>query len=563
MKKMVNTLVLVTAVVSAIAQTPEDYPTSFDKASGKIYLPAAIRLLEDGKKMVIQMPEKQKYNAGHEVPGFSLKLGPKEILKASGADYVFRVSSPGLNYTPATPVYIAENRTATYYAPAANVKGYVFNVRYLLPVTVELVNKTGEVEKTFHFNTDSATMTVHANFLLDIRTTEDWKPLKLTAAFPTGQAANDYFKKNEQAILKRMEYNVWYYASDQIKQVLEIAYSNYRLPVDDFYAKVFLKKGKSQYPVLMDNAEKLRDLIGDLDDEKKGVANMEELKKIQSYFDTQVDSIANYGPKSQTVVLSHAAWGALLSGQREKAASHFTRYYLVENDDYNMFSPFKSAYLIYHLHDELKQAGAVIEPDTDISFLTPAKIPSPGIDPSLINITRKDGEVEKENGEVIKGQISIDFVAKNGGIVDLDLGKAATVYFTKNGGETYQFAKVNNTKRITIGDRMFEPVSRKTSAVSGLLNAAGGDFGNTYFMERLYEKNGYAVYRYWSPGEIILIKSKDDKAVDLGSVIAGRKVASKILDSTKGSEEFIKTNNLRNTIDDAKKLVDFMAVGGN
>jgi len=43
---------------------------------------------------------------------------------------------------------------------------------------------------------------------------------------------------------------------------------------------------------------------------------------------------------------------------------------------------------------------------------------------------------------------------------------------------------------------------------------------------------------------------------------AGRKVASKILDSTKGSEEFIKTNNLRNTMDDAKKLVDFMAVGG-
>lgn len=562
MRKLLNTLGLAMAITQAIAQTPEDFPTTFDKASGKIYLPAAVRLLEDGKKMYIKLPEKLKYNRDHELSRIVLKLEPKEIIKESSADYIFRVNSPGLNHTLATPVYISENRPATYYAPAANVKGYIFNVRYMLPITVELVSKAGEVEKTFQFYTDSGTMIVHANFLLDSRTTEDWKPLKLTAAFATEQAANDYFKKNEQAILKRMEYNTWYYVTDYIKQVLEIAYSNYKLPVDEFYGKVFLKKGKSQYPVLTDNTEKLGDLIGDLDDEKKGPAYMEELKKVQSYFDAEVDNIASYGPKSQTVVLSHASWGALLTGQREKAAAHFTKYYMIENEEYNMFNRFKSAYLTYQLHDALKQSGAVVEPDADISFLTPVKTPPPGIDPALINITRKDGEVEKENGEIIKGQVSIDYVAKGGGIVDLDLGKAATVYFTKNGGETYQFAKVNNTKRISIGDRVFEPVARKTSALIGALNAAGGDFGNTYFMERLYEKNGYAVYRYWSPGEIILLKSKDDKAVDLPSVIAGRKLASKLVDSVKGAEEFIKTSNLKNSVEDAKKLVDFMAVGG-
>ena len=81
-------------------------------------------------------------------------------------------------------------------------------------------------------------------------------------------------------------------------------------------------------------------------------------------------------------------------------------------------------------------------------------------------------------------------------------------------------------------------------------------------MERLFEKNGYAVYRYWAPGEIILIKQKDDKAVDFGSVITRRKLADKLLESAKGAEDFVKSNNLKNTVEDAKKLVEFMAGAG-
>lgn len=551
------------------AQTPEDFPTIFDKTSSKVILPPAIKMLEESKKLMVQQPEKLKYlNGPGEAQGIApafarIKLEPKTVRKAADADYILRISTPGLSYTNSAPVYISENRPATYFAPAAAIKGFIFNIRYVLPVTVELVNKSGTVEKTFQFATDSATMILHANFLLDVSTTEAWKPVKLTAPFPTEQAAMEYFKKNEVAVQKRMEYNSWYYTAEYIKQVLEIAYNNYELPQSSYYSKVFMKKGKSYYSELSDAVEKFYDVVDDLDDSKKGPAMREELKKSMAYFDQQVDSIGKYGPKGQTVVLSNATWCALLNGEREKAANYFTKYYLVENEEYNMFGPFKENYLVYHLHDAMKQSGSTFEPDADISFLTPAKTAPAGIDPALINIARKDGEVEKSNGEMIKGQISIDYVGKNGGIVDLDLGKSATVYFTKNGGETYQFAKVNNTKQIRIGDRVFEPVTRKTSAIMGVLNAAGGDFGNTYFMERLYEKNGYAVYRYWAPGEILLIKQKDDKAVDFGSVITRRKLADKLLESAKGAEEFVKSSNLKNTLEDAKKLVDFMAMAGN
>ena len=568
MKKIFLSIFLVSITMSIAAQTPEDFPTSFDKASYKVVLPPAIRMLEENKKLMIQQPEKLKYlNGPGEAQGIApafgrIKLEPKTVRKAADADYIFRISTPGLSYSNSAPVYIAENRPATYFAPAAAIKGFIFNIRYVMPVTVELVNKSGTVEKTFQFATDSATLILHANFLLDVSTTEAWNPLKLTAPFPTEQAAMDYFKKNEVAVQKRMEYNSWYYTAEHIKQILEIAYNNYELPTNAYYSKVFLKKGKSYYTELSDAVEKLYDVIDDLDDSKKGPAMREELKKSMSYFDQQVDSIGKYGPKGQTVVLSNATWCALLNGEREKAGNYFTKYYLIENEEYNMFKPFLDNYQIYHLHEAMKQSGPSYEPDADISFLTPTKTTPAGIDPALINIARKDGEVEKTNGDIIKGQISIDYVAKSGGIVDLDLGKSATVYFSKNGGETYQFAKVNNTKQIRIGDRIFEPVARRTSAIMGVLNAAGGDFGNTYFMERLFEKNGYAVYRYWAPGEIILIKQKDDKAVDFGSVITRRKLADKLLESAKGAEDFVKSNNLKNIVEDAKKLVEFMAGAG-
>lgn len=565
MQKLFPTLFLSLSILTLSAQSPEDFPTTFDNTSGKLILPPAIRLLEENKKLYLKYPEQLKYHTGsYEISGLSyalpkMKLDPKTARKESEADYILRISSPGISYTNSAPVYISETRPATYISPATPIKGFVFQIRYLLPVTVELTDKAGTPEKTFRFATDSGTALVHANFLLDIYNTEMQRPLKLTAPFPTEQAANEFLKKNEAAIQKRMELNAWYYTMDYIKQVLEIAYSNYELPQSRFYSKVFLKKGKSQYAELTAMIERFYDAVEDLDDAKKGAAMKEELNKCMAYFDGEVDSIAKYGPKSQTVVLSNAAWCALIKGDREKAASYFTKYYLVENDEYNMFGPFQSNYSVYHLNAELKESGPIAEPDGDISFLTPPKAGAAGFNPDLINITRKDGEVEKNNGEIIKGQITIEYVAKSSGIVDMDLGKAATVYYTKNGGETYQFAKVNNTKQIRMGDRIFEPIARKTSALMGVLGAAGGDFGNTYFMEKLYEKNGYAVYRYWSPGEILLIKAKDDKAVDLGSVVARRKLASKLLESAAGAEDFVKNNNLKNTLEDAKKLVDFMA----
>lgn len=544
----------------SFSQDAQDYEISFDAASAKIHVPPAIKPLDESIKFHVLYPENLSYYKGtREIVNirditYSIKLDAKRTKKAEEANYIFRFSSPGIKISPAQPEYVSFERAATYYTGAGTVKGFIYKFSYYFPVTLEVVNK-GIVEKTFQFNTDSATWEYHANFLLDPFTTEYYQPKKLLKPFATEKEAVEAFKKDEQAIYKRMEFNTWVNTLDYAEKILKMAYSEYKLPENYFYSKVLTKKGKAALPAIAELVNHQSELIGDLDDDKKKAASMEALKQLLNSYDSLVANIGSYGPKVQRVILSNAAWCALLSEQTEKAAELFTHYYMIEDNEYNMYSPYKAMFAVYRERDIIAQPAPVVEPNSDVDFLTP---PKAAVNVN-VNIDRQDGQVEKSDGEIIKGKISIDYAPKPGGIMDADLGKAATVYFTKNGSETYQFAKVNNAKRILIGERIFEPVTMKKSAIVGAFNAVAGDMGSTYFMERLYEKNGFIVYRFWYPSEALFIKYKDQRAIELPAVVNRRKLAKAILEACPKLEEWIKTESLKSNLDGAKKIVDFMA----
>jgi hypothetical protein len=556
MKKITFLIALLSITFGAFSQ--DDYDISFDAAVAKIVLPAAIKPLDESVKYYVELQENLTYYKGNRAmlflrnPAYTLKLDAKKVKTAEEADYVFRFSSPGIKTFTGQTGYVSFERAATYYTTAGIVKGYVYKVRYLFPITLEIVNK-GTVEKTLHFNTDTATCEYHVNFLLDPYSTEDHKPSKLLKPFASEKDASESFKKNEEEIYKRMEFNTWINTLEYAEQLLKMAFSDYKLPESYFYSKVLTKKGKAALPAIADLVNKQFVAIGDLDDDNKKAASLETLKQLLNSYDSLIANIGSYGPKVQRVILSNAAWCALLSGQTERAPDLFTRYYMIENDEYKMFGPFKATFAVYHDRDIITQPATAVEPDNNVDFLTPPKTAA------TVNIDKQDGQVEKTDGEIIKGKISIDYAPKPGGIMDADLGKAATVYFTKNGSETYQFAKVNNTKRILVGERIFEPVLMKKSALVGVFNAAAGDVGSTYFMEKMHEKNGFVVYRFWYPSETLFIKFKDQRAIELQAVINQRKLAQDIFDACPQLKEWIKSASLKNNLDNAKKIIDYMA----
>src|SRR5215217_4794521 len=197
MRKTAMIAILLLNVYYASAQEPVDYDIIFDRASAKVYLPPAIKPLNESVKYFVQYPENLSYhNSLRTVQyiydiSYGLKIDAKRAKKTEDADYVFRISSPGMKIAPSHPEYITASRKATFTTPAANVKGYIYKLKYYMPVTVELLNKQGAVEKTFQLNTDSATWDYHSGFLLDVTSTEDWRPTKALAPFATEQAAID------------------------------------------------------------------------------------------------------------------------------------------------------------------------------------------------------------------------------------------------------------------------------------------------------------------------------------------------------------------------------------
>jgi len=94
MKKFFLSLFLAAITLTIAAQTPEDFPNIFDKASSKVILPPAIRLLEENKKLMLQQPEKLKYlNGPGEAQGIApaigrIKLEPKTVHKQAHPDYI-------------------------------------------------------------------------------------------------------------------------------------------------------------------------------------------------------------------------------------------------------------------------------------------------------------------------------------------------------------------------------------------------------------------------------------------------------------------------------------------
>ena len=120
MKKFSLLFSLFSITYGGFSQDVQDYDISFDAATAKIVLPAAIKPLDESVKFYVQYPENLSYYKGtREIVNirditYSIKLDAKRTKKAEEADYVFRFSSPGIKISPAQPEYVSFERAATY-----------------------------------------------------------------------------------------------------------------------------------------------------------------------------------------------------------------------------------------------------------------------------------------------------------------------------------------------------------------------------------------------------------------------------------------------------------------
>jgi hypothetical protein len=377
MRKILFASLVACITMYATAQQRDEYFNTFVRTSAKIKLAPAVKLLPESSKYFVQYPEKLIYhNSQKDVVfindfSFSVKLDAKRTRKAEEADYVFRLSSPGITVSPAQPEYFTESRSATIASPAITVKGYIYKFGYTMPIKLEVVNKQGVVEKTFELNNEPGAWEYHRNFING----QDFEKLaarKAIMPFATENEAMEAFKKDEKAIYQRMEYNTWFYAMDEFKKILEMSYSNYKISRNDFFSKKLVgKKSKESFPGLNEAVDKQQSLIAELGDQKKYDQAIEALKVQLEFFDDAYKNNPDMTIKSVCVPLSQACWAALFTGQLSRAANYFVKYQKVEKDEYEMYSPFREVFSDYRLHEMIRQGGEQVKINSDISVLNP------------------------------------------------------------------------------------------------------------------------------------------------------------------------------------------------
>ena len=380
MRKTILSLALAIVAFSANSQKTDkdDYKISIDYVHAKMAMPAAIKRLEESDKIFVEYPPVFTYYKGApsmDLIGYRnierLDIKAKRVKKVEEANYTFRITTPGMKITPAAPEFYSEDRPAAYLKPAVHLQGYVYKFRFYMPITVDVVNKEGSVEKSFRFNADSGTWIYHSNFLLDHSTTEDWNPEKAVLPFATETAALDHFKKNESAVYTRMEYNTWYNTMSKVRVILEKAYADGEMPKVSLWSKTLTKKSAAEFPKIDEAVKKLFDAVKLIREEKKATEGKALLGEVATSFDALVLDQGDYTDNIRRVILSNAIWAALLTGHLNKAAAYYKSYSYFEKNDKIMLEGLTPVYAYFYERSSLSKDSQVITPNSNVSILIP------------------------------------------------------------------------------------------------------------------------------------------------------------------------------------------------
>lgn len=363
MKKTTFLILSLLLSIISFAQKDEDIQTSVDWVTTKAKIPAVKELNKDTKYFVV-LPSKLSYFTSQfqimSIENLFFKIPAKRARKQEDADYVFKVSTSGIKVTPTNTVYFDES-----------VKGYLVKLNYTFLIDIEIINKQGVVEKTLRFNSEPSSWIYHMNFLLDPTTTEDWKPKKKIVPFPSVEKAQENLQRNESEIYKRMEYNTWYYTIEFANRAIEAYYNQTEITARNFYYNGFSnKKGKAQYSELSSFIDIQKNLIKELDDEKKYIETVTKIRENAAQFNKALDQIGSYSYNVKKIIYTNAALGALFANQLDKAAEYFLKYSKMNNtNDNDLNWSFRNTYKELRLKQTLSQNIPIINLDENIDFL--------------------------------------------------------------------------------------------------------------------------------------------------------------------------------------------------
>jgi len=145
------------------------------------------------------------------------------------------------------------------------------------------------------------------------------------------------------------------------------------------------------------------------------------------------------------------------------------------------------------------------------------------------NIQNIQGWILLQSGDTIKGSVSIDFFPEKqeGSIIDISVyGRTVNITYQNNKGKTKNSSyKPKEVKCFFVGTKMFEPIILKPTGLVKAMNILSGDYGSSYFMEKVYATNTCTLLYYVCTRNYVLKKASDNNGVYITDILQWNKPA--------------------------------------
>ncbi|HEU4551505.1 MAG TPA: hypothetical protein VFS25_01665, partial [Chitinophaga sp.] len=294
---------------------------------------------------------------------------------------------------------------------------------------------------------------------------------------------NKFFADNEQAIYTRMEFNELYKCLEIAADILAVGYGEYSIPRQYFTLYNIAGKDQQDYPEMVAEMGKLKNAITDFSFEETRKQAIDACLQIGASLEDQFKNNKSRRKRIQDFYFWNIAACYLIGGNSEKSLQYYKSYYMLNKmaEETLPVGMFPRYYIPLSLLTVLHNSATTIDL-TGLGSPLEAARKAVAVDEEArveklqqqeedqlkalqsLNIRNEDGFIVTNEGDTLKGKISISYVKEDKTQIEqLGLGKTVIIRPGRD-GKSYETFKPGSAQFFITGNRRFEPVFIKPEA---------------------------------------------------------------------------------------------------
>jgi hypothetical protein len=305
------------AYTAVNAQAVPDIRIKEVYAITRIYKTGKINPIPEGTKYEIIAPP-FTFNDHHlnfNCPNIFFNSDGKRAKKKDTADITFKLICPGV-------VDLRENLPVYSRGVDEFHTGYTMTFSYHFPVSIEVLNKKGDLQQTIILIDENDTFeeVYHASFLQEPAFASAFSAIPWNRFTFADSCYNSSLRLRGQ-IAQRMSMNRWSNLISVLSRVLTSGYGSEKIPGNAFYGVYTVRDPTPEDAELVALCDRTKAAITNIGDKEKQAASIAEFIVLQDEFEKRLK--ADLPKNVKSLCNYNAAVCALFNGQTEKSLDYY------------------------------------------------------------------------------------------------------------------------------------------------------------------------------------------------------------------------------------------------